>query len=204
MGVPFRVVSLDKKAIRKQILERRSSLDSIGVLEKSKQICQRLLALEQYRRANTIMAYLDFRKEVVTRELLEDTLQAGKRLTVPVVVNRESRIMVASELRDYPGDLRVGNYGILEPLCLCPVAPQDLDLVVMPGVAFDCRGNRLGYGGGYYDRFLEKLRPDAVTVALAYEMQLVPDLTQFMGSYDRAVHMIITEARVLQCSKTSP
>lgn len=195
---------MDKKVIRKQILENRSSLNSTEVLKKSKQICLRLFALEQYQGAKTMMTYLDFRKEVATGELVEKALQLGKRLTVPVVIDRESKIMVPSELRNYPGDLQTGNYGILEPVSLRPVEPEELDLVVMPGVAFDYSGNRLGYGGGYYDRFLEKLRPNAVTIALAYEMQLVSDLAQFMGSYDQRVQMIITEERVIQCSKTSP
>ena len=198
------MTAMDKKAIRKQILAHRSSLEQAALLEKSKQISEQLLALEHYQKAKTLMIYLDFRKEVATGMIVEKALQMGKRVTVPVVVNQESKTMVPSLLRDYPGDLQEGNYGIKEPRVLQPVIPWEIDLIVVPGVAFDYQGNRLGYGGGYYDRFLANVRPDAVTVALAYELQLIPDLSGFMGNFDRTVQMILTEARVIQCSKTSP
>lgn len=191
---------MDKKAIRKQLLAARTSLGEQEVRAKSKYIIEQLLNLEPYQKASTIMTYLDFRNEVATDQLVRHALYSGKRLTVPVVNQRDKSIM-PSLLENYPDDLTAGSYGILEPGPgkIRPVAAEELNLLVVPGVAFDPWGNRLGYGGGYYDRFICRLRPDAATVALAYELQVVPDLFPYMGPYDQPVQIIITEKRLFKC-----
>lgn len=194
---------LDKKVIRQQAAAARNSLGPQEVLAKSRSILERLLSLESFQRANTVMTYLDFRNEVSTDLLVTQALQSGKGVAVPVV-NRADKSMQPSLLQDFPGDLTVGSYGIREPhpAKIRPVPVEGLDLVVVPGVAFDPRGNRLGYGGGFYDRFIPRLRPDAVTVALAYDFQIVNDLSPYLGPYDRPVQIIISEQGVLDCRRT--
>ncbi|WP_003544438.1 5-formyltetrahydrofolate cyclo-ligase [Desulfotomaculum nigrificans] len=189
---------MDKQLLRKQILAARSAMDRQQVTAKSERIITRLTELKIYQDAEIIMAYLDFRNEVSTVSLVKQALKQGKRVTVPVV-NRQERSMTPSLLERYPEDLIEGAYGILEPCQVKPLAPEELDLVVVPGVAFDERGNRMGYGGGYYDRFLPRLRAGAVTIALAYELQLVADLSPFMGPYDQPVQYILTEERLIKC-----
>lgn len=194
---------MDKKSLRKQILATRGALSPATVVEKSQRIIEQLTQWAHYQRAQTIMTYLDFRQEVQTGSLVEQALQGGKRVVVPVVVDPKAGTMLASELQAYPEDLQAGAYGIFEPKVLRPISPEELDLIVLPGVAFDGLGHRLGYGGGYYDRFLAQTPTVTPLVALAFELQLLPDLSPLVEVHDRRVHTIITENRVIQCQKTS-
>lgn len=167
------------------------------VAEKSSRIIKRLLATEEYRRSFTIMTYIDFRNEVQTGDLIKEAMAAGKRVAVPFadVVNRR---LVPSLLENYPGDIQKGAWGVPEPKpqCLRVLDPAQLDLVVVPGVAFDVEGNRIGYGGGFFDRFLKIVRPGAVFAALAYELQVRPCV--FPDTHDVPVHMLITENRLIR------
>ncbi|CCO08075.1 5-formyltetrahydrofolate cyclo-ligase [Desulforamulus hydrothermalis] len=196
---------MDKNTLRKQMLAARSSLTEQARQDKSRRITEQLLALPCYQTARTVMAYLDYRSEVATELLITHALQAGKRLAVPVV-NRQDKTMLPSLLENFPQDLVPGPYGIRQPApgSIRPVPVQELDLVLVPGVAFDARGNRLGYGGGYYDRFLPRLRPDARAVGLAYQLQLSGCLSSCLGPHDQPVHMVITEKGVLVCRPEPP
>jgi 5-formyltetrahydrofolate cyclo-ligase len=187
---------LSKSEIRKEIFRARAALPGEEAAAKSGLIAKKLLALEEYRRAKVIMAYVDFRNEVRTDGLIRESLARGKAVAVPFTDTREKRL-VPSLLLNYPEDLAPGTWGILEPAPgrLRPVEPAEIDLVVVPGVAFDPMGNRLGYGGGYYDRFLPLTRPDCFHVAPAYELQIVPEIET--GPHDRPVHCVVTEERVI-------
>jgi 5-formyltetrahydrofolate cyclo-ligase len=162
----------------------------------SRQICATFLALPEYAAARTVLFYLDARSEVRTRHTLPDALRTGKRIVVPYCVENELELF----LLDSPDELAVGMYKILEPkpeLRARPekrVTPTELDLVMVPGVAFDRRGGRMGHGFGYYDRLLEHARPDAPLVALAFECQLFPEIpTQ---PHDVFMDKVITEQAV--------
>jgi len=187
-----------KKQLRQRIIRLRLDMNPAEVKAKSRAISSRLFQQAFFEGAKTVMVYVDFRHEVKTGEIIEKALAQGKRVTVPVCEPREVRL-IPSEILDYPGDLAPGTWGILEPKPdkLRPVDPADLDLVLVPGVAFDEQGNRLGYGGGYYDRFLARLRPDALAVALAFEEQILEDVCP--EEHDRQVHAIITDQRSIYC-----
>ncbi|SHJ75336.1 5-formyltetrahydrofolate cyclo-ligase [Desulfofundulus thermosubterraneus] len=187
---------MGKGELRKDVLKARGSLSPVEVAEKSKRILTRVLSLEEFHRARTLMAYVDFRNEVQTGALIAESMARGKRVAVPVT-DVAGRRLTPSLLLDYPGDLAPGTWGILEPRpeCLRPLEPQELDLVVVPGVAFDLKGNRLGYGGGFYDRFLPRTRPDTVWLALAFELQIRPQV--YAGPHDCPVHIVVTEERVV-------
>jgi len=189
---------LSKSELRALVLERRSALDPAVAAAKSRAIQERLMAMAVWRHARVVMTYLDFRSEVATGGLVEAALGQGKTVAVPKT-EVAARRLVVSRLEHYPGDLAPGVWGILEPRpeCLRPLAPAEIDLVLVPGVAFDADGNRLGYGGGFYDRFLPLLRPEAYAVAPAFEVQVVERVET--GPYDVPVAFVVTEDRVVHC-----
>ncbi|SHK67724.1 5-formyltetrahydrofolate cyclo-ligase [Desulforamulus aeronauticus] len=193
-----------KQMIRQQVLAARRSLTPTEALEKSSRITQRLLELPQYGKARTILTYLDFRGEVCTGSFISQALEAGKIIAVPLVNKTEKR-MTPCQLVNYPEELVPGAYGILEPAPdkIRPVPVETVDMVLVPGVVFDEQGHRLGYGGGFYDRFLPQLRPDAVIVALAYELQIWPDLISLMADHDQPVAVVITEDRIIRTNEMS-
>jgi 5-formyltetrahydrofolate cyclo-ligase len=188
-----------KHKLRKEVLDARIALPPHVVAEKSARIIQTLLKLDEYRYASTIMTYLDFRNEVQTGELVKRAMADGKRVAVPLT-DPASGMLTPSSLSFYPDELEPGAWGILEPKprCVRPLDPSELDLIVVPGVAFDRRGNRLGYGGGFYDRFLLRTGPEAFYVAPAYEMQLCDSVPR--SSQDVRMHCLITEERIIRIS----
>ncbi|NLI14629.1 5-formyltetrahydrofolate cyclo-ligase [Pelotomaculum propionicicum] len=188
---------MPKSRLRKQILQMRNGLTPAQVAEKSRRIAARLLDLEEYRRSRSMMIYLDFRNEARTDEIVVKSLAAGKKVAVPVTDTAANQL-IPSLLLNYPGDLQPGAWGIPEPgpQALRPLNPETLDLVIVPGVAFDTAGNRLGFGRGFYDRFLPLTGPGTVFAALAYEFQVLSDV--YPGPHDIPVHAILTEDRLIR------
>ncbi len=187
-------IPVNKNEIRKQTLAARMALSHEEITLKSSLITERILSLEEYRRANVIMTYLDFRNEVKTGELIQRTMKMGKKIAVPATDKKNIRL-TPSLLLSYPEDLKPGAWGIPEPAsgCLRPVEPGEIDIVIVPGVAFDEKGNRIGYGMGFYDRFLNET--DAFSIAPVFEMQIKPAFSP--GPHDRPVDCLVTEERVI-------
>jgi len=188
---------VSKSELRKDVINARAGLPAAAVAEKSARILEQIKALGEYRQSKVFMVYVDFRNEVQTGFLIKEFMAGGKVVTVPVT-DIANRRLTPSRLEDYPGDLVPGAWGILEPRpeCLRPMEPVLLDLVIVPGVAFDEAGNRLGYGGGFYDRFLPRTRPDTIYLAPAFEMQIRADV--YPGTHDCPVHILVTEERVIR------
>jgi 5-formyltetrahydrofolate cyclo-ligase len=188
----------DKKKLRKEVLAMRDQLSWKEVEQFSGQIGKKLFALPQYRSAATIMYFLNFGKEVATLQLVPYSLAHGKRVVAPKTVHKERR-MILSEVLHVEDDLAPGLWNIPEPKLdkLRPVEPSEIDFVVVPGVAFDESGNRLGYGGGYYDRFFGQLRDGVPLVAVTFEVQILDNIP--VASWDRQVDFIVTEKRVIDC-----
>jgi len=142
------------------------------------------------------MCYVSVGNEVGTRGLIRALLERGKRVAVPLV-HRETGELSARLITDLDKDLQPGALSIPEPIVErteeCPL--DRLEVVFVPGVAFDERGNRLGRGGGYFDRFLARLSPAVCTVGLAFECQIVEEAP--MGPRDRGVQLVVTEKRVI-------
>lgn len=187
-----------KKALRKEIIAARMGMPDEVIAEKSARVAEKVKQIPEFEDAGLIMFYLDFRNEVATAELIKYCLEKGKRVVIPITDTKNIRL-IPSELKDFPGDLTSGTWGILEPKpdCVRPVEPTEIDFVIVPGVSFDVEGNRLGYGGGFYDRFLRQTRPDTVFAALAFEMQIRGDVCP--EEHDYPVHYVVTEDRVVRC-----
>ncbi len=183
-----------KKNIRDQAHAARNALSNKDEL--SRAICERLAALTEYTRAQTVMYYVDVRSEVRTRHYLPIALTQGKRIVVPYCLDGELQLFHLQNM----DELAVGMYKILEPkaelreLAGKHLEPCELDLVIVPGVAFDREGARTGHGFGYYDKLLNRTRMDAPLVALAFECQLFPRIP--MQSHDVFMDKIVTEVAV--------
>jgi 5-formyltetrahydrofolate cyclo-ligase len=187
-----------KKELRKKVQELRDALPLEKREELSARIAENLWSVPEFAAAETVLFFISFRSEVNTLPMIERALAEGKRVCVPCT-DMDDKSMTASRLRDISRDLQLGNYNILEPRpeCLDPVPADEIDVVLMPGVAFDLTGGRLGYGGGYYDRFLEKCSPRCLLVALAFELQVVEHVP--CADHDHHIHKIVTESRVIDC-----
>jgi 5-formyltetrahydrofolate cyclo-ligase len=188
---------LEKNVIRKELLKQRGALTPGEVSKKSRIITGRLLEMEEYRKASFIMTYLHFRNEVETDNLIRQAMADGKRVVVPAT-DISNRRIIPSLLMRYPDDLEPGPLQIMEPRasCLRLCNPASIDLVIVPGVAFDLEGNRLGYGGGFYDRFLPLTKPEAVSVGLSFEFQVLARLER--SPHDIPVDYVLTEDRMIK------
>lgn len=184
-----------KRSLRARILLARDALPALTRERYAAAIVAALCAREDFRLARTVLLSLAFRSEWETRPLLRTALASGKRVAAPRV-NAASRMLEAYAISDPERDLGPGFRGIAEPLPHCPALALDaIDWVLVPGVAFDTRGRRLGYGGGYYDRLLPLLRDDAHRVAGAFDLQVVDRVP--IAPHDRPLDAIMTEARII-------
>ena len=190
-----------KKELRKKIINERDQLTERDIAEKSRLISEKLFSLQAYRNAETIMYFISFGTEVDTRPMVEETIRQGKVALAPKP-RPEERKMIPSRILDWDNDFIPGAYNIPEPKeeALRPYNPDQIDLLIVPGVAFDLKGNRLGYGGGYYDRFFALLKPGTPLVALVFELQVVPEVP--VEEWDRRVDVIVTEKRIINPGKT--
>jgi 5-formyltetrahydrofolate cyclo-ligase len=167
--------------------------------ELSNAICAKFMALPEYEAAKTVLFYIDVRAEVRTRHTLPDALASGKKIIVPWCNDQgELELFHLTSMEE----LAIGMYKILEPkpeLRLLPeksARPADLDLVMVPGVAFDRRGGRMGHGKGYYDKLLQHARRDTPLVALAFECQLFHEIPT--AAHDIFMDKIVTESSVYE------
>ena len=162
---------MDKKELRRQIREKKRAMTPEQIESASQRLGELFAASEQYKQAKTIYGYLPYNQEVRTVPMLERAMADGKRVAVPKVYGEEMRFIYISDM----SRISAGYAGIPEPIDDEPVADDPTALVLMPGLAFDPQGHRIGYGGGFYDRFLAQ-EPDHPTVALCYDFQMLPKL----------------------------
>ncbi len=184
---------MDKDILRKAVLQKRTAIYSPEI---NGLIVDRLSVWLGYRQARTVMLVASFDTEIDTRRLIRTALLEGKRVALPVC-KAKGRRMAPTVIRDVGRDLEKGCYGIMEPSARCPVIadPETIDLILVPGMAFNEQGYRLGYGGGYYDRFLKDLH-HPVTVGLAREAFIRPDIP--VEPHDLPVQWVMTEKRLIR------
>ncbi len=189
---------LDGAQLRKKILTERNRLTAQQIETKSLAIQQRLLALEQLRDRQAIFVYVSFRSEVATLSLIDVLIDMGKTVIVPFTRVREKRLD-AIHITNRLTDLEPGYCDIPEPkeeLCISrAIAPEEIETILLPGSVFDERGGRFGYGGGYYDRFLDKV-PTATRIGLAFDLQIIERAP--LQEHDELLDMVVTESRVIR------
>lgn len=162
---------MDKKELRRAIRERKRAMTEEEIISRSARLGELFRASEAYQKAKTIYGYLPYNQEVRTVPMLEQAIRDGKRVAVPKVYGEEMKFLYLDDL----SQVAKGYAGIPEPIADEPVAEDETALVLMPGLAFDPQGHRIGYGGGFYDKFLSR-EPNHPTVALCYEFQMLPQL----------------------------
>jgi len=179
-----------KVEVRKSCLTQRAALGEEERGTKSLIIQQKLWKLPDFQKAHTVMLFLNFRDEVEMTDLAEAMIACKKKLILPRCAPK--RVLLPLEVNDLAVDLELGAWGIREPkLTNKEVNPLEIDLVVVPGAGFDLQGNRLGYGGGYYDRFFLRLNPFTPRVALGFECQVISQVP--VDKHDAKMTMLITE-----------
>lgn len=186
---------MQKDEIRKMIIRKREGLSPSFIKNSGELACGHLAALPAFQRADSIMAYMDFRSEMPTKPLLALMKQAGKQLILPYT--DPNFILIPYELPSLEM-ICVSPMGIQEPNpAVCPKADsQKIDLVIVPGLAFDYKGNRIGYGKGCYDRFLPTLRRDVLKIGFAYDFQVLSDQLPAEPA-DIPLDGIVTERRFI-------
>lgn len=162
---------MDKKALRQKIKEQKRAMTEEEIVAASNHLAEQFFASKQYQNARTIYGYLPYNQEVRTIPILQKALADGKKIAVPKVYGDTMRFIY---LENFSG-LEKSSFGIPEPISDEPVADDPTALVLMPGLAFDAEGHRIGYGGGFYDKFLME-EPGHPTIALCYGFQMLPTL----------------------------
>ena len=162
---------MDKKALRAAIRQQKRAMTEEDIVSKSEKLGQLLAQNELYQNAKTFYGYLPYNQEVRTVPMLEQAIRDGKRVAVPKCYGDIMKFIYMDDL----SQVAPGYAGIPEPIADEPVADDPTALVLMPGMAFDPQGHRIGYGGGFYDKFLAQ-EPDHPTLALCYDFQMLPHL----------------------------
>lgn len=190
----------DKKLLRRRILNERKNINIVKKKEMDNKILGKLYDSEYYRKSKKIFIYVSFDSEINTRGIISKALMENKKIYVPRT-EFKTRIMDSVEIKSLD-NLVESEYGILEPSISEPhIDPNELDLIIVPGVGFDRQGGRMGYGAGFYDRYFSKINKDNIKkimkVALAYEFQTLEKVP--MNDQDIPVDCIITENEVISC-----
>lgn len=184
--------AISKAEIRARSFQYRRELADKD--RRSEDACSRFCSRSAYATAKTVLVYLHIRTELRTTSLVTNLRRDGKEIVIPFCVGNNLKLFRFSD----PAELAVGGFGILEPLdslrCLPEklARPHELDLLAVPGVAFDRRGGRIGHGRGYFDRLLRRVRPDAITLGLAFDCQLFDRVP--MEAHDVPLDGVVTES----------
>ena len=176
---------MDKTELRRRIREKKRAMTPEEIEERSRELGRRFAATEAYRRAKTIYGYMPYNQEVRTVPMLEQALRDGKKVAVPKCYGDEMKFIYLDDLTK----VSKGYAGIPEPIADEPVAHDETALVLMPGLAFDPQGHRIGYGGGFYDKYLAAHRQH-VTLALCYDFQMFAHLD--VDDYDISVQYVLS------------
>ncbi len=193
-----------KKSLRELLLAKRDSITEESKKVKDSAIKKRLFSLEYFKQAKTVLFYASFRSEVDTIKAIQNTLKLNKRVALPVVDTAHKQLKLY-EVHDI-SELSPGYMGIPEPVAAraLNISLDKIDIEIIPGIGFDIKGNRIGYGAGYYDKLLShkskrlsKTKGRITTIALAFEEQIAEKIPS--ESHDIRVDLIITDKRLIHC-----
>ncbi len=186
-------IILEKKKLRKYIQDKRDALSIKEREIKSRAAAEKFFSTKDYIKARNILICYPFRSEINTKIIIEDALNKGKKIILPRVDKNKLNLYFVNNLKDKLGK---GAYGIMEPdplLCKRTKA-ADIDLAVTPGIGFDKNFNRLGYGGGFFDRLFPYLPKRAKKVALCFDIQVMPNIP--VAKNDKKIDILITESKI--------
>lgn len=187
-----------KHEIKQKILQKREKLTPEEIRDLSDEIEDNLFSLDEFKNAKNIMFYASFQKEVDTHETIKALLEKKeKRIFVPYVL-KNNPLLNVSELKNF-NELTPKTFSILEPKekFMRESDPEKMDLIIVPGLVFGKDGNRIGYGYGYYDRFLKNLKKKIVKVGLSYDFQLLDKIPS--EEHDVPMDIIVTEKKIVRC-----
>jgi len=188
-----------KKDLRKRILSIRNNMPGEDVVNNSRIIRDKIIGLDVYKQSKVIFIYMDFKNEVMTSDLIKHMLFEKKRVVVPYT-DTVSTVLIPSEITG-ESDLKLNSFGYSEPKKVSPVNIEEIDLVIIPGLVFDKNLNRIGFGKGYYDRILNKLKASARKVAVAHDFQVLEEIPA--EEHDVKMDMIITEKSIMKRDTSS-
>lgn len=193
---------MDSNQLRKETLIQRDMLSADERNGRSSMILRSLLEQDFFQSAETFFCYVNFRSEVATRVLIETLLQTGKKVVVPVTLLQDKNLLAVS-ITNPDRELAPGYCSIPEPIVEIRekqvLSPDIIDIIFLPGSVFDERCGRMGYGGGYYDRFVSQKAPQALRVGLAYEVQMVKQAP--LQAHDELLDYVVTEKRIIAGSR---
>jgi len=184
---------MNKEEIREKISEKRKQLSKQDVIDLGEKVKEKLFSLEEYKNAKTVMFFMSFGKEIHTHKIVEEALK-NKTVVVPKIVDNE---IVPCVINDFT-ELQEGRYRILEPVEIKKANPDEIDIVLVPGIAFDKGGYRIGYGKGYYDHFLKDL--NVLKIGLCMDFQVIEKIPN--EELDVKINRIITEKSVIIADKS--
>lgn len=184
-----------KKDFRKNVIAFRRNKDSYFIDKNSRKIIGKLLSMECIKKATTIMLYFDFNNEVKTDQLITKLLSLRKTVVAPVTI-KDKKKLIPFKFNNLIDDITIGSYGIREPKQnpSNELSIDIIDIVVVPAVAYDKNCYRLGYGGGFYDRFIENLKNDTITIGIAFDLQIFDSIPKDI--YDAQLNYVITENNI--------
>lgn len=188
-----------KKSIRQELLAKRDDVHKKYGVQFSIMIYERFLTLPEITENLHFFIYLHFKSEVETSDIIEYLLEQDKRVSVPVI-DTANKAMHAAEIKNL-SDVKIGPFGIFEPVEKKIIKSEQIDCVIVPGAVFDRTGGRIGYGGGYYDRFFKRANKKVVKIGLAYSVQLLKSVPQEV--HDIPLDVIITEKEKVRVEKSS-
>ena len=188
-----------KDKLRAKLIDKRKKLSKFELKEKSKYIKMTIFKMKEFKDSRTILLYVSYNNEVDTHQIIKECLDIGKKIVVPKTDILTEKILL-SELTNWD-HLELGEFNILEPKkeFFKEVLIDSIDLMFIPGIAFDIHGNRIGHGKGYYDKLL-KIPNNAIKIGLAFELQIVDNIPTEI--HDIKVNKIVTEKRVITCNDT--
>lgn len=181
-----------KSQLRKRVLNVRNNMSKEDVKKNSNAIMDKITSLDIYKQSKVVFIYMDFKNEVMTSNLIKRMLSEKKRVVIPYT-DSINTVLIPSEITK-ESDLKQNSFGYYEPKSILPVNIEEIDLVIVPGVVFDKNLNRIGFGKGYYDKILNRLKPSAKKVALAHDFQVLEDIPA--EEHDVKMDMIITEKNI--------
>ena len=193
----FKSIAKAKATIRKSIILKRKALSNLKQKEKSLIVTRRLLDMGEFKTSKAVFCFLSTAHEVKTEEIILKAFRLGKDVLVPLLNPQEGDMQVVRISRDTR--FAIGKYGVREPSLETRevVSSACIDFIIAPGLAFDIFGNRIGYGGGHYDKLFKNISNDVTRVAVGYDFQIIESVPH--SDFDESVHFIVTETKTLRC-----